>query len=221
MNPSYEIAKLLPKSLPATAQYPTEVHILVYPDAVPVRYKEVRELVPAILDSYAEHVDLVMHIGMAPGHKYYAAERIGHRDGYDKNKDLDGVTLPSDDGEKRFPGCGKSLSTSLDYDEVMRNWQRNIAAQSDFRSIDARESDDAGHYLCDYIYFNSLAWYSRRVGKTIDGKVTDRPVLFFHVPGESDENALKQGVVAAEALIRAMSESWSISGRYEKDLPDR
>jgi pyroglutamyl-peptidase len=220
INPSFEITKLLPESLPSTTEHPTAVKIITYPHAIRVAYKDVRELIPGLLESYADHVDVVMHMGMASGRRYYAAEQLGHRDGYGKNADLDLIKLPTDDGEQQFGDCPETLETSLDYEEVLRGWRRNVKGQDVFPAIDTRPSNDAGHYLCDYIYFNSLAWYARRSQKFLDGKVTARPVMFLHVPADSDAEHLEIGRIATVALIRAIAESWSISGRHEKTLPD-
>lgn len=51
-----------------------------------------------------------------------------------------------------------------------------------------------------------------------DGRVEDRPVLFLHVPAESDPEALRKGVLATTALLRSMADSWSVSKRYEKTI---
>lgn len=217
MNPSFEITKLLPELLPPTATHPRAVRIIAYPHAVRVAYQEVRELVPALLDSYTEVVDLVLHIGMASGRSFYAAERLGHRDGYDKNPDVDGVKLDPADGTKYFGDCPEIMTTTLDFDEVMQGWSRNIhEATGSPLSIDIRASNDPGHYLCDYIYYNSLAWYARQNKRSIDGPVEDRPVLFFHVPAESDPDTLEKGGVALIALIRSMAESYAVSKSYQK-----
>ena len=64
-----------------------------------------------------------------------------------------------------------------------------------------RPSLDAGHYLCEFIYYTGLYAYYRRGG---DG---DRPVVFMHVPkGVADEEVGRGANVAAE-LIKAIVES--------------
>ena len=54
----------------------------------------------------------------------------------------------------------------------------------------------------DYIYFNSLAWFGRRNGVLAGGEAKDRPVLFFHVPAESDVAALERGTVGYGCIDR-------------------
>lgn len=62
-----------------------------------------------------------------------------------------------------------------------------------------RISDDAGHYLCDFIYYSSLA-HRWREGK-------DRPVTFLHVPSDASERAVGMGRELAIGLIRSLVES--------------
>lgn len=175
-------------------------------------YDDVRELVPKLHDSYAGTVDLVMHIGMASGRKFYCAERYGHRDGYVKNKDLDGKMPDVDEGKTTFGDCPTTMTTSLDFESLLLDWQSNILSIPEGQpgaNADVRPSEDAGRYLCDYIYFNSLAYFGRRSGEMEDRKASSRPVLFFHVPPESDEEVLQKGRAVCLALIRAMADNYT------------
>ncbi|KAK3691234.1 hypothetical protein LTR37_018766 [Vermiconidia calcicola] len=204
INPSYEIAKSLPSKLSTSD---TEIHIIAYGTPIRVSYEEVRKLVPLMHESYSQSVDLVLHMGMASGRTFYTAEMYGHRDGYVKNKDLDGNTLPADDGIRHFGDCPAMMTTSLDYDDVYRKWQSNLhqlPTSLPAYGADCRASEDAGHYLCDYIYFNSLACSD-------GGKFSDRPVMFLHVPAETDQDTLEKGQQITVALIKAMADHWSQS----------
>lgn len=82
VNPSFEIAKSLPELLPARTSSETAIRIIPYSQPIRVAYDDVRELIPKLHEAHAGSVDLVMHIGMASGRKFYCAERYGHRDGY-------------------------------------------------------------------------------------------------------------------------------------------
>jgi pyroglutamyl-peptidase len=66
-------------------------------------------------------------------------------------------------------------------------------------NLNLRVSEDAGHYLCDFIYFSSLAhlWKQQRPKK----------VVFLHVPLHSDEQSIKRGVELVLTLIRSLVES--------------
>lgn len=209
VNPSFEITRSLPQALPAPAPHGAQTNIIAYGTPVRVCYESVRELVPKMHESYLDSVDLVLHIGMASGRDFYTLEQIAHRDGYHKNKDLDGETLPEDDGLLRFADCPANMTSSLNCPKVFQKWRtimESLPEDSPGFGADCRPSDDAGYYLCDYIYFNSLAWYGRRSGNRLDGLASDRPVLFLHVPAESGEEMLAKGKVVAMALIEAMAE---------------
>jgi pyrrolidone-carboxylate peptidase len=223
INPSFEIAKLLPAHLPSLPNHhPTPINLIIHPTPIRVSYAQVRALIPALLSSYVETIDLVLHIGMASSRDHYALERQAHRDGYGRNADVDGEKPKWDEGEREFGDCKHILTTTVDYDGVYEGWRANLTDYSDGcdregkgrQLVPTAESNDPGHYLCDYIYFNSLAWFERRGRKDGGGGVEgegERPVLFLHVPAESDAVTLRKGVVATTALLRSMAESWSAS----------
>ena len=214
VNPSFEITRSLPQELPPLVSDGTKINIIPYGSPIRVSYDEVRQSVPKIYESMIDRVDLVLHIGMASGRNFYTLEEIGHRDGYHKNKDVDGHVLPEDDGVLRFADCPVAMTTSLNYPEVLRKWQMTVlglAEESPGFGADCRPSQDAGNYLCDYIYFNSLAWYARQSGNFTAGMASDRPVLFLHVPAESDDEALARGRAVTIALIEVMAEALVLS----------
>lgn len=218
VNPSFEITRLLPETLPSASHHRTAVRIIAYGSPIRVAYEDVRQLVPPLHESYHGTVDMVLHIGMASGRSYYTLERFAHRDGYQRNTDLDGKVPPVDEGKKLFSDCPDALQSSLDYAEVLHLWQENATqyGTEDGEAIveaapDCRPSNDAGRYLCEYIYFNSLAYFGRR-SKCFTGEdpQMSRPVLFLHVPAESDERTLAKGKTAAIALLRAMADSFVV-----------
>lgn len=64
-----------------------------------------------------------------------------------------------------------------------------------------RISEDAGHFLCDFIYYSSLSHlYAHHPGKP-------RKVLFMHVPADANEQTIPRGVEMALGLIRSIAES--------------
>lgn len=98
-----------------------------------------------------------------------------------KNKDLDGKVLEPNDGQERFGDCPSIMTTSLDYEALYQDWQTQIdeiPKDSPGHKADVRQSEDAGRYLCDYTYFNSLAYFGKRCGKVEGGDCSARPVLF-------------------------------------------
>lgn len=219
INPSFEITRLLPDILPRTVADGRRIRIIAYAAPIRVSYDEVHKLVPVLHETLRGVVDLVLHIGMASGRDHYTAEMYGHRDGYSKNKDLDGETLLPDDGIVHFGDCPAMMTTALECEELLRRWHASLSTvpiNSPAFGADCQLSDDAGNYLCDYIYFNSLAWFGRRNGKFDGGKASDRPVMFLHVPAESDPLLLERGRDVTIALIEAMAETWAASERMTR-----
>ena len=64
-----------------------------------------------------------------------------------------------------------------------------------------RRSNDAGRFVCDYIYYAGLFEYWKRAGAAAGGP---RPVMFLHVPAEADDEHVAHGVTVAIGLIRAL-----------------
>jgi len=211
LNPAWEIAKALPPFLPPSksatdisliAEHPP-VRILVHPEPVKVAYQTVRAIVPTIWES--RKIDCMVHIGMATGRKYYSVERRGHRDGYNM-KDVDGELLR--DAERRkvegenwiWDGLPEEILSDMDVDDIWQRWRAALPG------ADIRVSEDAGRYLCDFIYYSSLAHLKR--------KQEERRVVFLHVPIDSDPVAVKTGLEITIELIRAIVKS----GRMKKVL---
>lgn len=77
---------------------------------------------------------------------------------------------------------------------------------------DLRISEDAGHYLCDFIYFSSLAHLYKRNEQ--------RRVVFLHVPCEANKETVAKGTELAVNLIRAMVEC-ELDRRRQAELAGR
>ncbi|GAB1310868.1 Pyroglutamyl-peptidase 1 [Madurella fahalii] len=150
-------------------------------------------------DANRPHIDLAIHIGMAGPRLYYSIERRGHRDGYDM-ADVDGELLR--DGERRaregrdwvWEGMPEELLTDFDVEDVLARWRRNSP-----KHMDLRISEDAGRYLCDFIYFSSLA-HLYKAGER-------RKVLFLHVPSDASEHSVQVGRELVLQLVRSVVES--------------
>lgn len=184
-------------------------------------------------------IDLVVHVGMAGPRRIYWMEQRGHRDGY-RLRDVDGEVLGDSDDEdegkgdnkkdnkyennptlhQSQPGRGKgrerddwpfrgtppTLTTAFDAWDVHQRWSANVPFDTDVRL-----STDAGHYLCDFIYFSSLAWLYRRN--------EHRRVVFLHVPSEATAGAVRKGRAVTLGLIRALVES-SCQVGYRPERPE-
>ncbi|KAI1431104.1 putative pyroglutamyl peptidase type I [Xylaria sp. CBS 124048] len=228
VNPAWKIAERLPDYLPADrakdavaahrspANVPP-VRIVKLPGPVHTSYEYTRALVPTLWgdgdnghgghgghDERADgiglgRIDYAVHIGMAGPQLVYSLERRGHRDGYD-SRDVDGKLLEDEprraqEGERWiWHGVPEELLSDLDVDDVHRRWVERSP-----KNLSLRVSEDAGHYLCDFIYFSSLAhlWKQQR----------QRKVAFLHVPLHSDPESINRGVELVLTLIRSIVES--------------
>ncbi|KAH8771478.1 hypothetical protein BGZ57DRAFT_896202 [Hyaloscypha finlandica] len=215
VNPSWEIAKSLPPFLPPPASPTADlsaiassppVRILVHPEPIKVAYKTVRELVPKLWEG--RKIDYAVHIGMASGRRFYSVERRAHRDGYGM-EDVDNELL-GDHARKNIEGeewiwhgLPEKLLTAVDVDDVWRRWR--IAMPT----TDVRISEDAGRYLCDFIYYSTLAHLTKKDEK--------RRAVFLHVPVDSDAAAVKTGVEVTIELIRAMVRSGRLKKATKED----
>ncbi|KAI0596252.1 peptidase [Biscogniauxia sp. FL1348] len=208
VNPSGEIAASLPDYLPAVRAKDSAgqvssltippVRILKLAESVHVSYEAVRRLVPTLWDDPGQKIDYAIHIGMAGPQLVYSLERRAHRDGYDK-ADVDGKLLG--DEERRLEegknwiwhGLPEELLTDLNIEDVYRTCVERGPA------LRLQISDDPGHYLCDFIYFSSLAH--------LEKQKRPRKVIFLHVPQHSDKESLGLGKELVLTLVRAIVES--------------
>ncbi|PGH05025.1 hypothetical protein AJ79_06912 [Helicocarpus griseus UAMH5409] len=67
-------------------------------------------------------------------------------------------------------------------------------------STDVRISEDAGRYLCEFIFYTSMAQAYR------EGR--DRSVVFLHVPGRTDEESIEVGKEVAVGLVKCIVSCW-------------
>ncbi|KAG0160356.1 hypothetical protein PDIDSM_7883 [Penicillium digitatum] len=179
---SYLIASSLPSSFlfPSPKDHdsdPRRVSLHVHPTPIPVAYATVRGALPLILEEFAashggRRPDLIIHIGIATPRQYYSVESLAHRDDYNIT-DVNGrpICRAADDPS--------SASPYQPDDQFLETW-RSFAPESDLRI-----SQDAGHYLCDFIFYTSMSLAQ------LQGQ--DRNVLFLHVPGASEDTNIEQG----------------------------
>ena len=80
-------------------------------------------------------------------------------------------------------------------------------------NMDLRPSNNAGHYLCDFIYYASMLEYWRREPRG------QRPCMFLHVPSGLEEEDIRRGREAALGLITALVAS-EMAGDRSKRVQD-
>ncbi|CAG7999185.1 unnamed protein product [Penicillium olsonii] len=214
VNASYLIASSLPSSFnfssPDDATRRVSLH--VHPTPITVAYSAVRDTLPLILEEFAasnggRRPDLIIHIGIASPRPHYSVETLAHRDDY-LITDVDG-RAGWEDGEKIWRQMGlppilipgratedPSSKSSYQPDEEFLDVWRSFAPNSNLQI-----SKDAGHYLCDFIFYTSMS-LALQQGH-------DRNILFLHVPGSSEDADIEQGREVALGLIKAMIRCWT------------
>ncbi len=182
-------------------------------EAVRVAYKTVVDFIPQLLSPKVPlnpAPDVILHIGLAAGRKFFAVEQSALARGYGKIPDVNGEKFPDAFMEERFPPAQfpNKLTTSFDTEDVLARWRENLgytplddAARMVSGYSDVRIHPDAGNFLCGFMYYNSLAVYHKAKGD-------ERPVVFLHVPDLStSKEKLEQGIQVTVALIKALVES--------------
>ena len=126
-----------------------------------VSYETVRETIPKLLfpESSAElsagshaineqsnHVrlskssklgpnfDIVLHIGMAPGRKFFAFETCAHQGGYVR-QDVTGETMESDTLWAEKYRAPSTLRPDFDTDDVWRRWKSGLVVRPSCRHL--------------------------------------------------------------------------------------
>jgi pyroglutamyl-peptidase len=187
-----------------------------------VAYNHVLSVLPTILPpAKTTHPspDIILHIGLAAGRRFFALEQGSHANGYSRIPDVDGEQFSDAEAAERFPAAQfpSTLDTSFDTADVLERWRAGLECDASGSSYgaakrpDVRISHDAGNFLCGFIYYNSLAHFH-----TISEK--ERPVVFMHVPDLSDsEEKMREGRNVTIELIKALVESRRERGVVDQD----
>ncbi|PWY91884.1 peptidase C15, pyroglutamyl peptidase I-like protein [Aspergillus sclerotioniger CBS 115572] len=221
VNASYLIASSLPSSFTFSPTKdpdatPRRVSIHVHPSPIPVAYSTVSTTIPAITDDYVKthgrRPDIILHMGIAGMRKFYSVETKAHRDGY-LMSDIKG-RAGYEDGEKQWKEldlplllkagpAAESESSAKGHLNPRAPDDRFLDAWKTFcpPETDVRISTDAGRYLCEFIFYTSLA-VAYQGGH-------DRNITFLHVPATCLDEDIDLGKEVAIALIKALVTSWS------------
>jgi pyroglutamyl-peptidase len=206
VNASYLIANSLPSIISPSnnsASKLRRINITVHRPAVETSYHDVREQVPKFFAEY-NNIDFVLHMGIASPRQYYTISKGSYRDNYNYFPDADGKyardleDLPG--GEHLWRDdyhAPRFLKSSIPMDDLWRRSQSLLLGKQ--YSADLRLEDDAGHYLCGFIYYAGLVERWR--------KHEDQNVLFVHTKGETDDDTVAEGREVALAVIRAAVET--------------
>lgn len=93
------------------------------------------------------------------------------------------------------------IPRGVDLDDVMRRWRREVETDGLGGKVDLGLSDDAGLFLCEFIYFSSLRYFERR-GEDNGG--ADTKVVFLHIPAEAHRDDLCRAKEVVVGLVRAL-----------------
>lgn len=146
-------------------------------EEVPVKYEYVMREIPRRWKQLRPR--LVVHVGVSADTMTLQLERLAHNGPYCR---VD--TLQQTPPEQRcMPGRQGTLCCRLDLARTCR------AIGCSASCIDAAVSDDPGHYLCDFIYFTSLAQDPART-------------VFVHVPPLGMPYSANQMATALAEVIR-------------------
>ena len=131
-------------------------------EEIPVEYDFVLNNVPHKWSDVKP--DFIVHVGVSCKANMLTLEKQGHNTGYDK-PDVKNCLPPEFCCDNT---CSKTVETScLDLEKLNTDVNNDCGDQG--LGVESCVSDDAGHYLCDFVYFKSLNSHDRRS-------------LFVHVP---------------------------------------
>ena len=154
VNASWEAVKGLPDIW-------NDLENMLIIEEIPVEYEFIQKNVP---EKWKDKMpDFVVHVGVKRQAKSLTLEVLAHNDGYEA-PDVKSCYPP---GHCCIPGGPDSLKCCLDLPQLCENVNQTCSETG--LGVDACLSENAGRYLCEFIYYKSL--------HTMQGKS-----LFIHVP---------------------------------------
>ncbi|KAI0115493.1 hypothetical protein GGR51DRAFT_503215 [Nemania sp. FL0031] len=198
----YNSAALLKDALPDSLirQGRPDIRILKVTENLRSEYEASRRIISSMWDGNISLYDptstsgerinlqLIIHMGMRTSESNYCFEVIARKDGYvhpDNCGDLPKSSEYEDGG--RLYGVPDQLRPELDIESAAQ------AVKDKLPRHNTRVSTDAGHNLCEWFFFNSLAEGYRRSAPL--------HVAFVHIPKGKSEDDLKTGVEILESFI--------------------
>ena len=178
-NPSYKIALALPPTLP-------DITLHSYPHPVRVSYPSITTLIPSLWRPRT--FSYILHIGVGIGPRY-ALETRAWEHGY-ASPDVDNF---APDTSREREDWGRCLKTGVDVPKVLEEVRGKVQLPE---GMTVGLSENAGRYLCEYVYFASLR-EEETAGES--GRV-----LFLHVPPEEAGGSVDVGVEVVKAVVEAL-----------------
>ncbi|EPS42352.1 hypothetical protein H072_3673 [Dactylellina haptotyla CBS 200.50] len=234
VNASHLVASSLPSVLEekyishadaAVKAQKLQVSIIPHIEAVPVSYEKVENLIPTLYEDLPG-VDLFVHMGVSPW-EHYQIETIGRRgsygppDGYPNGrKDVDGKWPAGNAADRaahgKVPADVQEIHTSLDIKAICEHLEKVKQDSPDDFGV-PRVSTDAGLYLCEFIFYNSIAEsvfdanYEQEYpeSKPITNPTSDPPTtsraIFIHIPYHTEEEWLAKSRETVKRIIGAIA----------------
>ena len=121
-------------------------------------------------------------------------------------------------GEECIPGGCQYLQTSFDIPTLIKNVKEKVSNTTSISGIDFtfRESNNAGKFLCDFLYYRSLYYATQRGNGA-------RNVIFIHIPPagnlSSDVTAVDFALVLEQIVYCLLDMCSSESERETTSLP--
>jgi len=173
VNPSWEVVRELP------AVWDDEEHQVVV-EEIPVEYDFVLREVPDRWSSLRP--DFIIHVGVSHLAERLTLERQANNTGYN-SPDVKTLSPP---GNCCVPSCQQAkLSSCLD----MQDLSLQVSKQCQDLGVETEVSDDAGNYLCDFVFFKSL-------------HATSGKSLFVHVPPIEKPYTVPQMTAGLKAVVK-------------------
>lgn len=226
MNPSYEIVSRLPNQISSDDNDGPAITVRAYPEAIKVTYRNVFRLIPELYTANFPEAKFFVHVGVNNSTRRFQLERRARKGPYSaadvegrpfddewENDDDESGRVPdeiysdidvnaiveklSQEGyvQSHFVNCG-----TTDRFTIHKILQAQLTSHIHFSRWEVESSTDAGLFLCEFIYFNSLL-LARRLrtsqGRHIKG-------IFLHVPPFLDEKELEKGRDILIEIIKQM-----------------
>ncbi|KAH9447157.1 hypothetical protein Pst134EA_029201 [Puccinia striiformis f. sp. tritici] len=220
-NASFEIVKRAIAKSGETVEGVSgrEVEVVGHREPIRVSYKSVDELLSELYETHPD-IDLVIHTGLNAtlARSEFLIETIAHRDRY-VSPDVDGLVgddfLSQSKREQWIDNGPLSLSSSVLVAPLIQQVKAQISVP-----IELKASTDAGRYLCEFIYYDSLLRFHGRdnlnknptevTREAAETDITDHqpgnplqlPVLFVHVPPSLDLMDLELGGLVLHTIVQ-------------------
>ncbi|KAH7101526.1 peptidase C15, pyroglutamyl peptidase I-like protein [Auriculariales sp. MPI-PUGE-AT-0066] len=184
-NPSYYAAKPLNRTQISLPGGRITIHLTVIEVQAPIARPAPGPARPpaSVTDAPsppAGGYDFIFHLGQGRAGAFYV-ETLGHQTGYNQ-QDVNGELAPVMDikeagkvlrgAGKRYQDCESVLRTGIEVGKLVKHLKL-----TDDKVL---QSHDAGRYLCDFIFYCSLA--EAQLAKEEQRAQSARKVLFMHVP---------------------------------------